>query len=139
MADTDRSAKFEKISDSANAATAELKAASQRSKGQLEIDVASARDEAIAAADQFKDKAAAARSSQWDEVRGTWQTHVAKVRADVKEKKVKFHAKEAAEDADRAEAYALDAIDFAQTTIEEAEYAALDTLYARAQAVALSS
>ena len=139
MADTDLSARFEKISDSAKTATDKVKAAGQRSKEQLETDVASARDKATAAADQFKDKAAAARSSQWDEVRGTWQTHVAKVRPDVKVKKVKFHAKEAAEDADRAEAYALDAIEFAQTTIEEAEYAALDAVYARAQAVALSS
>ena len=48
-------------------------------------------------------------------------------------------AKAAALDADLAEDYALDAISFAQGAIEEAEAAALDAVYARANAVALSS
>ena len=48
-------------------------------------------------------------------------------------------AKAAALDADLAEGYALDAISFAQGAIEEAEAAALDAVYARANAVALSS
>jgi hypothetical protein len=48
-------------------------------------------------------------------------------------------AKAAALDADLAESYALDAISFAQGAIEGAEAASLDALYARANAVALSS
>ena len=48
-------------------------------------------------------------------------------------------AKAAALDADLAEGYALDAISFAQGAIEEAEAASLDAVYARANAVALSS
>ena len=48
-------------------------------------------------------------------------------------------AKAAARDADLAEGYALDAISFAQGAIEEAEAASLDAVYARANAVALSS
>jgi hypothetical protein len=40
-------------------------------------------------------------------------------------------------DADLAEAYAYDAIDFALEAIEEAEYAVLDALCARASAAAL--
>ena len=38
-----------------------------------------------------------------------------------------------------AEAYALDAIDFAQAALEEAESAALDAMYLRASADALDS
>jgi hypothetical protein len=45
----------------------------------------------------------------------------------------------AARDADLAEDSAWDAISFAQDAIEEAEAAALDAVYARANAVALGS
>jgi len=38
-----------------------------------------------------------------------------------------------------AEGYALDAIDFADAAIEEAEYVALDAMYARTRAAVLSS
>jgi hypothetical protein len=38
-----------------------------------------------------------------------------------------------------AEAYALDAIDFAQAALEEAESAALDAMYLRASADAFDS
>jgi hypothetical protein len=48
---------------------------------------------------------------------------VAKVRTDVKRKKDQIDAHEAANDADWAEAYAADAIDFALDAIDEAEYA----------------
>jgi hypothetical protein len=59
------------------------------------------------------------------------------MRTTVEEKKERFDAREAAKDADRAEVYALDAIDFAQAAIQEAEYATLDALYLRANADAL--
>jgi hypothetical protein len=41
-------------------------------------------------------------------------------------------------DANMAEDYAVDAIEFAQAAIDEAEYAALDAVAARAKAAALS-
>ena len=49
----------------------------------------------------------------------------------------KIDADGAATDADLTEAYAYDAIDFALDAIEEAEYAVLDAMYARAAAAAL--
>jgi hypothetical protein len=61
------------------------------------------------------------------------------VRANVKQNKHQLDAEQAAMDADMAEAYALDAIDFVASTIEEAEYAALDAIYLRANAAALNS
>ena len=48
-------------------------------------------------------------SSHWQEIRGRWQEHVAKVRTRVKEQEAELDAKVAAADADMAEGYALDA------------------------------
>jgi len=73
------------------------------------------------------------------EIRGKWQAHVAKVREDARRKGAELDAKEADAEANIALSYALDAIDFATSAIEEAEYAALDALDARARAVALTS
>ena len=67
------------------------------------------------------------------------KAHVAKVRSNIEAKMDEQDAKAAALDADLAEGYALDAISFAQGAIEEAEAASLDAVYARANAVALSS
>jgi hypothetical protein len=135
MADTDLSTKFEKISDKAKTALDQLRAASQRTRDQLAAEAASARDQATAAANQFKHKgdfACDRASSQWREIRGKWQIHVAKARASVHRDRGRFNAREAARSADMAHAYALDAIDFAQAAIEEAESAALDAMSLRA-------
>ena len=78
-------------------------------------------------------------SSQWQDIRDEWQAHVAKVRRNVKEHTERFDAHEAAADADMADAYAFDAIDFAQAAVEEAESTALDATYLRASADALCS
>ena len=109
---------------------------------QLKADAAAARERATATADQFEEKvvdASGRASSQWDEVRGNWKAHLAKVRSSIEAKMDEQDAKAAALDADLAEDNALDAISFAQGAIEEAEAAALDAVYARANAVALSS
>jgi hypothetical protein len=110
MADTDLSTKFEKISDKAKTALDQLRAASQRTRDQLAAEAASARDQATAAANQFKHKgdfACDRASSQWREIRGKWQIHVAKARASVHRDRGRFNAREAARSADMAHAYAL--------------------------------
>lgn len=61
MADIDLSGEFEKISYKARTATADLKAASAKTKVQLDTDVTRARERATAAADEFKGKAETAR------------------------------------------------------------------------------
>jgi hypothetical protein len=66
-----------------------------------------------------------------------WQAHVAKVKANVRDKQDRVDADLAADDADLAEDYALSAIDFAQATIDEAESAVWDAIYSRASADAL--
>ena len=132
MQDTDLSAKFEQISDRAKAATDELKAAGHSTRDGLKTDADGARDKATAAADQLKTKANDARndaSSQWQTIRDSWHSHVAKARKRVKDTADTFDARQAALNADLAEDYAYDAID-------EAESAALTAMYARASAVA---
>ena len=57
MADGDLSTQFEKISDKAKAAADQLRGANERTRDQLEADVASARERADAAADRLKEKA----------------------------------------------------------------------------------
>lgn len=139
MADTDLRANFEKISDKAKAATDELKAAGHRTRDQLETDIARARDRATAAVDKVKAKADAARddaSSQWQAIRDSWHAHVTKARTRVKSAEEKFDARQAARDADLAEGYAYHAIAFALDAIDEAEYATLAAIYARANAAA---
>ncbi len=136
------SEKFDALSDKAKESANKLKASAGREKDQLKADAAAARERATATADQFEEKvvdASATVSSQWDEVRGKWKAHLAKVRSNLEAKKDEHDAKAAARDADDAEDYALDAISFAQGAIEEAEAASLDAVYARANAVALSS
>ena len=140
MSDTDLKAQFGKISDTARTATGRVEAAGERTREQLEADVAAARDRIAAAADRMSGKADAARdnaSSEWQEIRDKWHVHVATVRARAHQKKDQIDAYNAAVDADLAEACAHDAIEFALDAIDEAEYAALDAIYARADAEAL--
>ena len=142
MADNRLSEKFDALSDKAKESANKLKASAGREKDQLKVDAAAARERATATADQFEEKvvdASARASSQWDEVRGKWKAHVAKVQSSIDAKMDEQDAKAAALDADFAEDNALDAISFAQGAIEEAEAASLDAVYARANAVALSS
>src|ERR1700758_840619 len=139
MQDNDLSAKFEQISNRAKAANDELKAAGGTTRDELETDVARARDKATAAADQMKTKADAAHddaSSQWQAIRNGWHSHVSKARARIKNAGDTFDARQATLNADLAEDYAYDAIDFALNAIDEAESAALTAMYARASAVA---
>jgi hypothetical protein len=140
MKNTDLSKEFEKISDHANAATQHLRTASQHTKDQLAADAAVARQKATAAANRLQDNADGARnkvSSHWQEMRSKWQTHVAAAETRFDKKADQLDAGSFAIEADMDESYALDAIDFAQNAVQEAEYAVLDAMSARADAEAL--
>jgi hypothetical protein len=139
LEDTDLRARFEQISDRAKAATDELRAASDSTRDELETYAARAQDMATAAADQLKTKADADRddaSSQRQATRDSWQAHVGKARTRVKNAADKLDARQAALEAELAEDYAYDAIAFALNAIDEAESATLTAIYARANAVA---
>jgi hypothetical protein len=139
MPDTDLRARFEQISDRAKAATDELRAASDSTRDELETYGVRARDKATAAADQLKTKADADRdgaSSQRQATSDSWQAHVGKARTRVKNAAEKLDARQAALEAELAEDYAYDTIAFALNAIDEAESATLTAIYARANAVA---
>jgi hypothetical protein len=83
----------------------------------------------------LKRKADAARddaSSEWQEIRDSWHSHVAKARTRVQTAEDRLSAHQAERDADVAETYAYDAIEFALDAIDEAEVATMSALYARA-------
>ena len=86
---------FEQISDKAQAATGELKAAAQKGKDQLKADAANARVQATAAAANVKDKAADTHDtaiSQLDGMHHKWEDHVDNVRGKVADKKAQHDA-----------------------------------------------
>jgi hypothetical protein len=140
MKNTDLCKEFEKISDHAKAATQHLRTASQHTKDQLAADAAIARQKATAAANRLQDNANGARnkaSSHWQEMRDKWQAHVAAAETRFDKEADQLDARSFAIEADMDESYALDAIDFAQSAVQEAEYAVLDAISARADAQAL--
>ena len=66
-------------------------------------------------------------------IRRKWQAHVAEARARVDRAVDQMDTDGVVAEADLAEAYASDAIDFALDAIDEAQYAALDAYSARAK------
>jgi len=142
MADNDLIKQFDKISTAAKEANEKIRASGQQAREKVEADAANARDRASQAADHLKDRAQAAHdkaSEHWQDLADQWNAHIAKIRKDLKKKKAEHDAKEMKSYAELAEGYALDAIDFAQAAVYEAEYAALDALSARAAADAMAS
>ena len=142
MADNNLIEQFDKISTAAKEANEKIRASGQQAREQVEADATRARDRASQAANHLKDRAQAAHdkaSEHWQDLADQWHAHVAKIRKDVKKKKAEHDAKEMKVYAEMADGYALDAIDFAQAAIYEAEYAVLDAVSARATADAMAS
>ncbi|MGB9223029.1 hypothetical protein [Mycobacterium sp.] len=142
MAGIDLGARFERIPQRAKAASDEVRAAGQRTEDELRTAAGSARNRATAAADGLKDNAAAAASKvsqHWQEVRAKWQAHVAAVQSDLDQAGDAIEASSAIVDADVAESYAEDTIDFAAAAIEEAESAVINSMYFRSRAALLNS
>jgi seryl-tRNA synthetase len=141
MAHNDLAAQFGKISTAAKEADEKIRAAGQGARKKIEEDAARARDKASQAADHLKDRAEASHdkaSKHWQDVTNKWHAHVAKMRNNLKNQKAKHEAKEMKVYAEITEGYALDAIDFAEAAVYEAEYAVLDALSARIAAEAMA-
>jgi hypothetical protein len=135
----DLSAQFEQIPDRAKVASDQVRAASQRNQDQLRTAASSARNRATAAAGRLQDnEAAGGVSPHWQDIRAKWQAHVAAVQSDLDEAGDEIEASYAIANADLAESYAMDAIGFAATAIDEAEAAALNAMYCRTRASLLN-
>jgi hypothetical protein len=128
----DLSAQFEQILDRAKVASDQVRAAGQRNQDQLRTAASSARNRATVAAGRLPaNEAARGVSPHWQDIRATWQAHVAAVQSDLDE--ARCDASYAIVNADLAESYAMDAIGFAAAAIDEAEAAALNAMYCRAR------
>jgi hypothetical protein len=141
MAGIDLGARFEQIPQRAKAASDEVKAAGQRTEDELRAAASNARKKATAAADELKDNLSGAQgkvSQHWQEVRAKWQAHVATMQSDFDQAGDAMEASSALVDADIAESYARDAIDFASAAIDEAQSASINAMYCRSRASLLN-
>lgn len=78
-------------------------------------------------------------SDRWHDLQAAWNEAISPVREEIENRKAEHDLHKAERRADRAEEDARFAIDFAYSTIVEAEYAALGAARARMQANELSN
>src|SRR5262245_66315135 len=119
-----------KLAARAKEAEDQAAAAKGKARAQLEQDVKAARDAAQSQADQLRKTADANKgkvSDWWGGVQKNWDDHVATIRQNIDEKRGEHDLKVAQREADNAEDDAAFAVDYALATIEEAEYAVLDS------------
>jgi hypothetical protein len=112
-------------------------AAHQKTRGDLEQDVKSARDSAQAQADSLRKSAEARKghiSAWWDNLQRSWSENVASIRTAADDRKAEHDVKAAQHKADEADDDAAFAIDYTYAAIEEAEYAVLDAELAHMEA-----
>ena len=124
-----------KLAARAKEAEDRVVAAKSKARAQLEQDVHEARESAQTQADELRRTAEADKdkiSAWWAGVQQSWNEHLGTIRRNMDEKKAKVDAKAAQADADMAEDEAAFAVDYAIGTVEEAEYAALYAVLARA-------
>jgi hypothetical protein len=117
-------------------------AAQKKSKSDLEKDVKNARDAAQAQGDALRKSAETRKdrmSSWWENLQRDWNKHLAAVRKSVDDKRAASDVKAAQKTADRADADAGFAIDYAYAAIEEAEYAVLDAELAHMEVTELTN
>src|ERR671911_420487 len=114
----------------------------ERARTDLEQDVATARATAQAESERLRERGDEKRgeiSAWWADVQRAWNKRIAAAREDIDAKKEKHDVHSAQRRAEWAEQDALYAIDFAYTTIDEAEYAALNAILTRMEADELSA
>ena len=75
----------------------------------------------------------------WEAMKDKWQSHVADLHHKAGDKKAEMDQAKAAMKADAAEDYAEDAVNFAIAAVQEAEYAVLDAVLARADSDSLAA
>ena len=130
------------MSAQAKEAEDEFRAAQGAQRAKVEEQITRVRTSAEQSRDALRSRAGEAKtevSSWWHDLHQEWEAQVQKVRANVAEKREEHDVKHAAKRADMAEADAEFAISIAKAAIEEAEYASLEAVLARAKADELAS
>lgn len=118
-------------------ASARVQASKSKTKEKLESQVSEARAAADRTRRELDAKAADSRdegSQRWAEIRQEWHDHIAAIQSKVDTQKQEFDIDRAEHRAAWADDDALAAIDFAYLAIEDAEWAVLDAVLARAEA-----
>ncbi|HEX6455981.1 MAG TPA: hypothetical protein VF009_05625 [Solirubrobacterales bacterium] len=111
--------------------------AKQKSKADLEAEVASARaagEQQAAALREGAERGRGRISAWWEEVQKSWSDAIAAVRQNIEAKKGEADLHHAQRKAEHAERDAEFAIDFAYSAAVEAEYEVLDAALARMEA-----
>jgi len=130
-------AKFEDLQKKSADANAAVKSAVSESRDQLRQRIEQAQVDLDLADKDAKQRAAAAgdrAQSKWAQMRADASSKVDNVKAKIDKRNTEIDAKLAENDAEWAESDALDAIDYAAWTVENARLAALDALDARVYA-----
>lgn len=130
------------MSAQAKEAEDEFRAAQSAQRAKVEEQITRARTSAGQSRDALRSRSGEAKtevSSWWRDLQQQWEAQVQKIRANVMEKREEVDGRFAAKRADIAEADAEFAIAIAKSAIEEAEYAALEAVLARAKANELAS
>jgi hypothetical protein len=126
-----------RLSQRAKQAEDRVQAAQTQARDRLEKDVDHARHDTQTTAEKIRTSTAAAagEAEAWgDDMKRSWNQHLASVREKMDARKARHDAKVTELRADDANDYALFAIDLAYSAIEEAEYATLDAVLARIDA-----
>ncbi|MFG2937674.1 hypothetical protein [Streptomyces sp. NPDC048282] len=129
--------KLAELSEKARDAQRTVEAGLSQDRQKLSAAVADAKDKAEQGAQRLKASGEQTKghvTGAWNQVQTSWQEHVTAVRDKIEERKEERDVKRLRKAADDAEDYASDAISFAIAAVEEAEYATLDAVLARAEA-----
>jgi hypothetical protein len=133
---------FTKLKQQVEKAERDIIAAASQNEAELQAKLDETRKSADDHAAELRAKTQAATDqaeSRWREVQSDWDRHIQRMHERMDAKKAVHDAKVAEEDAEWAEADALDAIDFASSAAQEAEYAVLNAMRARKDADALAA
>jgi vacuolar-type H+-ATPase subunit I/STV1 len=131
---------MDSLAERAKKANERAQATLGATKETLQAEVSTARASVEKTNRQLQAKATTSDpAKRWSAARETWNTHTAEIRGKADAEKAKHDASHAERRAERAEADALEAIDFAYLALEEAEYEVLDAALARAEADELAA
>jgi hypothetical protein len=133
---------IDKLADRAQKAAEHVHASTSDTKEKLELQVSKARAAADKTTQEHEAKAADSQDEatrHWGEIRQQWRHHTAEIQARVDAEKDKLDVTRAKDRAAYAEGDALEAIDFAYTAIEWAEWAIVDAQLARLKADELAA
>jgi hypothetical protein len=133
---------FDQLTETVNDGQAKVQAAATKTRADLRALVDQAQQKAERQAEmmhQKGDQAKGQAAAGWQSVKEKWQANIQAWHRKVADKRAENDQRKAEAKADTAETYAEDAVSFAIAAAQEAEYACLDAVLARADAESLGT